>query len=90
MQIQYSAAGFGGNETADTVADVIFQFIQKIAQRRAERRNLRTMHARLRAVSAHTLRDIGIDRDELISIDRPASTGNRFNTNQRGQANGGD
>ena len=66
--IQYSVAGQGESSAVTSVAGSVFRHARQIVRRRREKSRLRAMGAGIVAVSAHTLRDIGADRDALLSM----------------------
>ena len=89
MQIGYGTAGPGANNIRNRDAGTIVQAVRNAIRRRAELSRLHTLHVRMCAVSAHTLKDIGIDRNVLITVTRPASvscetvSGSPGNSNDR-------
>jgi hypothetical protein len=90
MQIEYSADAPSHGETAFAATGTIFSFVRQAIRRHAERSRLNANHARMYAVSAHTLKDIGIDRTDLISITRPATASTDTTLESRRQTNGRD
>ncbi len=72
--IQYSFAEPGGNITMNSVVGTVFKYARKTVRQRSEQSRLRAMRAGMSSVSAHTLKDIGVDRNMLLSI----ASGGRF------------
>ena len=84
--IHYSVAEPGGNITMKSVVGTVFEYARKTVRRHSEQTRLRAMHAGMSSVSTHTLKDIGVDRNMLLSIattasnrsGRQASSGGRY------------
>ncbi len=72
--IQYNVAEPGGNITMNSVVGTVYEYARKTVRRHSEQSRLRAMRAGMSSVSTHTLKDIGVDRNILLSIATPATS----------------
>ncbi len=87
--IQYSVAGPGGSSSVNSVVGTVFLYAQQTVQRHREQSRLRAMCAGMSAVSDHTLKDIGVDRNTLLPIARTVSSGFKSEAEPGGQNDAG-
>ena len=82
--IQYSVAGRGGSSAVTSVAGSVFHQARQIIRRRKEQSRLRAVSAGIVTVNAHTLKDIGADRDALLWIAGTTGGGSDLETRPGG------